>query len=190
MFDLDANPAAIAAGLGSDPVLAPLLRACPGIRAPGCSSLFEATVRAIVGQQVSTAAARSICARLALACSPDPQQPLFPRAGALAALEDDHFPMPGRRRAALQALCRQYQAREELLDLDALADAQGVGPWTLDMVRMRGAGEPDAFPRRDLGLERAWTALGGGEITLTEQARQWRPWRAYAANLLWRSLTP
>jgi len=190
MFDLDANPAAIAAGLGGDPVLGPLLRACPGVRAPGCGSLFEATVRAIVGQQVSTAAARGICARLALACSPDPQHPLFPGAASLAALEPDHFPMPGQRRATLQALCRRYSACEELLDLDALGDAKGVGPWTLDMVRMRGAGEPDAFPRRDLGLERAWRTLGGSEIALSKQAEHWRPWRAYAANLLWRSLAP
>ena len=190
MFDLDANPAAIGTVLGSDPLLAPLLRACPGIRTPGCGSLFEASVRAIVGQQVSTAAARSICARLALACAPDSGHPTFPRAAALAALEPDHFPMPGRRRAALQALCQQHSGGEELLDLDALAAAAGVGPWTLDMVRMRGAGEPDAFPRRDLGLERAWQALGGSAAALSEHAEHWRPWRAYAANLLWRSLAP
>ena len=187
MFDLDANPAAIAATLGRDPSLAPLLRAFPGIRAPGAWSLYESAVRAVIGQQVSTLAARGICARLAAATSEDPEHLVFPPARALASLGDSHFPMPGRRRETLRGLCLQFSGREELLDLESLASTPGIGPWTLAMVAMRGAGDPDAFPTRDLGLERAWEGIAASGPALREQTALWRPWRSYAANLLWRS---
>ena len=186
MFDLDANPAAIADTLGRDPSLAPLLALFPGIRAPGAWSLYESTVRAIVGQQVSTLAARGIISRLAAATSADQDQRTFPPAGALALLEDSHFPMPGRRRETLKDICRQFSASDEL-DLDTLAAAGGVGPWTVAMVAMRGAGDPDAFPQRDLGLEKAWQGIAPNGRSLKDQAPLWRPWRSYAANLLWRS---
>ena len=188
MFDLDANPAAIAEALAGDPLLEPLLHTCPGVRAPGWPTLYEATVRAIVGQQISTVAARSICARLTQACAGDARHPVFPSAAAIAELDNDHFPMPARRRESLQALCRQYRGREEQLDCAALEGAQGVGAWTLALAGMRGSGDPDVFPARDLGLERAWQALGGSDQALTRHAGRWRPWRTYAANLLWRSL--
>lgn len=189
MFDLDANPWAIAETLGRDPSLAPLLRAYPGIRAPGSWSFYESAIRAIIGQQVSTVAARSICGRLAAATSEDPDHMVFPSASTLSALDDSHFPMPGRRRETLRQLCDQYGGREDTLDLTALAATKGVGPWTLAMVAMRGAGDPDAFPTRDLGLENAWREVGNNkEGKLPEHALSWRPWRSYAANLLWRSL--
>lgn len=187
MFDLDANPAAIAATLGRDPYLAPLLRAFPGIRAPGSWSLYESAVRTIVGQQVSTLAARGICSRLAAAASVDPEYPVFPTARALAALDDSHFPMPGRRRETLRTLCREFAGREEQLDLTTLAATRGVGPWTVAMVAMRGAGDPDIFPGGDLGLDRAWRDISAGKCSLRDQIPHWRPWRSYAANLLWRS---
>jgi AraC family transcriptional regulator of adaptative response / DNA-3-methyladenine glycosylase II len=76
------------------------------------------------------------------------------------------------------------------LDLDTLAALKGVGPWTVAMVSMRGAGHPDTFPGKDLGLEQAWQKLAGGNIALQHHAAGWRPWRSYAANLLWRSLSP
>ncbi len=189
MFDLDANPAAIRDSLGHDPSLARLLQAFPGVRAPGTWSLYESAVRAIVGQQVSTLAARSICARLAAATADNPDHLVFPSAGALAALDDSHFPMPGRRRETLGSLCRAYAGTEEQLQLASLAAIRGVGPWTLAMVAMRGAGEPDVFPARDLGLEKAWQEISGGRTTLQDQSAHWRPWRSYAANLLWRSLS-
>jgi AraC family transcriptional regulator of adaptative response / DNA-3-methyladenine glycosylase II len=188
MFDLDANPGAIAQTLGRDPALAPSLRAYPGIRAPGSWSLYESAIRAIIGQQVSTVAARSICGRLAAATSVDPGHKVFPPASALAALDNSHFPMPGRRRDTLRQLCSQFAGREDTLDLTALAAIKGVGPWTVAMVAMRGAGDPDAFPTRDLGLEKAWQEAAAGADTLPSHALQWRPWRSYAANLLWRSL--
>ena len=189
-FDLDAAPAMIAGQLGADPVIAPLLDRCPGIRAPGHGSLYEAAVRAIVGQQVSTAGARSICARLATAAG-ETDNPAFPDARSLARLGDDHFPMPGRRRESLRALGRQFEGREDKLDLAALSGLSGVGPWTLAMAGMRGSGDPDSFPAGDLGLQKAWQANTPGGVSLQQHAdTHWRPWRAYAANLLWRSLSP
>jgi AraC family transcriptional regulator of adaptative response / DNA-3-methyladenine glycosylase II len=188
MFDLDANPAAIAETLGRDPSLAQLLRTYPGIRAPGSWSLYESAIRSIIGQQVSTVAARSICSRLAATTSDDPDHKVFPSASALAALDDGHFPMPGRRRDTLRQICSQFSDREDALDLTALAATKGVGPWTVAMVAMRGAGDPDAFPTRDLGLEKAWKDTATGANKLQNDALKWRPWRSYAANLLWRSL--
>ena len=189
MFDLDANPAVICDTLQQDPTLGALLEAYPGVRAPGHWSLYESLVRAIVGQQISTAAARGICARLAAVTAADPDHPVFPSASALAGLDRDHLPMPGRRREALRGLCRQFSGREEQLDLAALTGAPGVGPWTLALVAMRGAGDPDAFPARDLGLARAWQDATGNNSPLLAHSEHWRPWRSYGANLLWRSLS-
>ena len=188
MFDLDANPEDIAGHLQVDPVLAPLSRRSPGARSPGHWSLYESAVRAIVGQQVSTVAARTVLSRLAKACAKD-DTVTFPAAADLASLPDDHFPMPGRRRDTLRSLCRQFANSEDTLDLDALAALKGVGPWTVAMVAVRGAGDPDVFPTGDLGLERTWAALPGSHGKLNDAARNWRPWRSYAANLLWRNYT-
>ncbi|MEH6636028.1 MAG: AlkA N-terminal domain-containing protein [Halioglobus sp.] len=189
MFDLDANPGMIRDTLGQDPLLAPLLNDGADIRAPGHWSLFESSIRAIVGQQVSTVAARSICGRLAATTSADPQHIVFPTAAAIAALDDSHFPMPGRRRDTLRSLCTQFSGREDELDLTALAALKGVGPWTVAMVAMRGSGDPDIFPPKDLGLVNAWKTLSGEDTPLQDHSIHWRPWRAYAANLLWRSLS-
>ncbi|QFU74702.1 DNA-3-methyladenine glycosylase 2 family protein [Halioglobus maricola] len=188
MFDLDANPDIIQQSLGTSTELQPLLAQSPGSRSPGHWSLFEASVRAIVGQQVSTVAARSICSRFASACSTG-EQPTFPTAAGLAALEDSEFPMPGRRRETLQALCTAFSGREDQLTLTDLASFKGVGPWTVAMAAIRGAGEPDVFPLGDLGLVKAWEALGGEKNALKTDCEQWSPWRSYAANLLWRSLS-
>ena len=138
--------------------------------------------------QVSTAAARSICGRLALACS-GPDHTLFPTAAGIAALDDSHFPMPGRRRETLRALCSGFAGREEQLTLEALAELKGVGPWTTAMAAIRGCGDPDVFPLGDLGLIRAWQQQGGEAGDLKTISANWSPWRSYAANLLWRSLS-
>lgn len=189
MFDLDANPAAVQASLSADARLAPLLQLYPGIRSPGFWSPFEAATRAVVGQQVSTAAARGILARLAHAAG-SAAGPAFPGPTALQTLGDAHFPMPTRRRATLRALgkaCAQADKDTAELDLQALAALPGVGPWTMAMASMRGTGDPDSMPDGDLGLRKAWRACAGSD-PLPEAAKCWRPWRAYAANLLWRSL--
>jgi AraC family transcriptional regulator of adaptative response / DNA-3-methyladenine glycosylase II len=193
MFDLDANPAAIHAVLGHDPRLAPLLRRIPGIRSTGHWSLYEASIRGIVGQQISTQAARGVLARLSIAGRRDtqssefPATAVFPAAAAIAALDDADFPMPSRRRETLRALADDCSGREDALEIDALAALKGVGPWTIAMATMRGNGDPDTFPLKDLGLEKAWARLAGPDISLQHQSASWRPWRSYAANLLWRS---
>jgi AraC family transcriptional regulator of adaptative response / DNA-3-methyladenine glycosylase II len=188
MFDLDANPAAIHEVLGQDRRLAPLLKRFPGIRSTGHWSLYEASIRGIVGQQISTQAARGVIARLAACASSDADSVTFPSAMAIAALSDKRFPMPGRRRETLRALCQYCSGREDELDIDAVAAVKGVGPWTVAMVAMRGNGQPDIFPNKDLGLERAWARLPGGHTGMQDHLASWRPWRSYAANLLWRSL--
>ena len=188
MFDLDANPGIIGDVLGRDPQLAPLLAEWPGIRAPGSWSMYESSIRAVVGQQISTEAARGVCARLASACTRAGEIMEFPRPAELATLADSHFPMPASRRRTLQTLAAGCIDREDELDLASLETLRGIGPWTLAMVGMRGAGDPDAFPLGDLGVVKAWEKLDSKE-TLKSRSNQWRPWRAYAANLLWRSLS-
>ncbi len=193
MFDLDANPAVIAGTLASDPALAGVVEQFPGVRSPCHASPFEAAVRAIVGQQVSVAAARTVLSRIAEAGSPPGQPRAFPTAAAIAALPDDRLAMPSRRRASLRALCAAYTGCEGTLTAAGLAAIPGVGPWTRSLVAMRGFGDPDAFPAGDLGLARAWERLAtaGGQSPAAPMPTQgWRPWGSYAANLLWRSLTP
>jgi AraC family transcriptional regulator of adaptative response / DNA-3-methyladenine glycosylase II len=189
MFDLDANPAAIHQVLEQDRKLAPLLQRFPGIRCTGHWSLYESAVRGIVGQQISTQAARGVIARLAAATGFEDEPGMFPGAAAIARLDDEQFPMPGRRRETLRSLSQICSEREDELNIDAVAALRGVGPWTIAMVAMRGLGQPDVFPHKDLGLERAWEQFSGDRLTLTDHTEHWRPWRSYAANLLWRSLS-
>ncbi|MFV0276848.1 MAG: AlkA N-terminal domain-containing protein, partial [Parahaliea sp.] len=190
MFDLDANPQVIAEVLYRENALRPLLNAWPGVRSPVYWSVAEATVRAIVGQQVSIGAARTVCARLAGACATAAGDSVtdFPSPSALATLPDSEFAMPSRRRDSLKAVCHLLeQVSPEQLP-GALARQRGIGPWTLNMMAMRGLGDPDCFPVKDLGLLRAWEALAPGAQPLHRAAERWRPFGAYAANLLWRSL--
>ena len=189
MFDLDANPAAIHQVLGQDRQLAPLLKQFSGIRSTGHWSLYEAAVRGIVGQQISTQAARGVLSRLAASAGSNDDAIMFPPAAAIAALDNDQFPMPGRRRETLRALCQSCSGHEDDLVMETAAGLKGVGPWTMAMLAMRGDGQPDNFPNKDLALERAWSRLSTGSIDLQEQSARWRPWRCYAANLLWRSLS-
>ncbi|WP_116366853.1 AlkA N-terminal domain-containing protein [Parahaliea mediterranea] len=184
MFDLDANPAAIGEVLGRDAALGTLLQRFAGVRSPVVWSPTEATVRAIVGQQVSIGAARTVCARLASACGAAD----FTEPAAIAALPDTAFAMPTRRRQSLRAACQLLDDCPEDALLPALAALPGIGPWTLAMVAMRGLGEPDVFPAGDLGLIKAWNALPNNGRQLKDAAGHWQPFGAYAANLLWRSL--
>lgn len=186
MFDLDANPTVIAQHLSQDSALATLISRYPGIRSPVKWSPEESAIRAIIGQQVSTLAARSICARLARTIQPDETIRTFPTAAALANLDDTHFPMPGRRRETLQNLQATAVKNGELC-VEAFAAAKGIGPWTMAMLAMRGYGDPDAFPETDLGLLQAWEKLKPTE-KLKQASKRWAPWRSYAANLLWRTL--
>jgi AraC family transcriptional regulator of adaptative response / DNA-3-methyladenine glycosylase II len=202
LLDLDADPAAPAAVLASDPVLAPLVAARPGLRAPGTVDPAETAVRAVLGQQVSLAAARTLAGRLVAACGPPlatPAGPLTHRFPGPAAIADEAVlaavGMPRSRRRTLLELCTRLAAGELVLDPAAdpatvredLLAVPGIGPWTADYVLLRALGDPDAFPAGDLGLRRAARALGlpDDAAGLEARAERWRPWRRYAAHHLW-----
>jgi AraC family transcriptional regulator, regulatory protein of adaptative response / DNA-3-methyladenine glycosylase II len=201
LLDLDADPAAVDAHLAGDPMLAPLVAAVPGRRIPRTVDGHELAIRAVVGQQVSTAAARTHAGRLVRAHGSAVDDPvgglthLFPTAEALADLDPRVVAMPASRRAALHALATAVASGE--IELGAGADREaarrqlstlpGLGPWTVETIAMRALGDPDAFLPTDLGVRGAATELGlpSSPAALTARAVRWRPWRSYAVQHLW-----
>jgi AraC family transcriptional regulator of adaptative response / DNA-3-methyladenine glycosylase II len=185
MFDLFADPQTISEHLGRDPLLSPYVKRWPGIRVPGAWDPFELAVRAVVGQQVSVAAATTLMGRLAEAYgkpieTSDPSlRLLFPDAKRLARARIGG--MPATRAETIRAI-----AGADIDSVAGLVQIRGVGPWTANYIAMRALAEPDAFPVGDLALRRA--AGGVTDRELARLAEAWRPWRAYAAMLLWRSL--
>jgi len=182
LFDLFADPDTIGEDL-SRAGLDELVRRWPGLRVPGAWDLFELAVRAVVGQQVSVAAATTLMGRIAARYGTaietgDPALTLvFPDPILLRSAPIDG--MPATRAETIRAL-----AAADLEQLADLTTIRGVGPWTASYIAMR-RGDPDAFPQGDLVLRKA-----AGNITereLLARAEAWRPWRAYAAILLWRS---
>lgn len=201
LFDLDADPEAVDETLSKDEALAPLVLKAPGRRVPRTVDEAEMALRVVLGQQVSTAAARTHAGRLASLGTPveDTEGGLthaFPDPATLAGAAT--FNGPARRRQSLGTLarlladgaidigpgCDRDRARAEL------ARVPGLGPWSIEMVAMRAMGDPDAFPVGDLGLHRAAAGLGlpSAPAALRARAERWRPWRAYAVQYLWSSL--
>ena len=172
-FDLLADPVAIASALGADATLAPCVRRRPGLRVPGAWDGFELAVRAVLGQQVSVAAATTLAGRLArvhgtpLATGDDGLACVFPAAATLATANLDGLGITGARIATIRALATEIAAGR--LELSAAADPDstnaalsalpGIGPWTAAYIAMRVLRVPDAFPAADLGLRRAYGAL-------------------------------
>jgi len=201
LLDLDADPVAIDALLGADEALAPLVAKSPGRRVPRTTDPAELAIRAVLGQQVSTAAARRLAARLVTAHGEPVEDAdgalthLFPTVSALAELDPETLAMPRSRRATVLALVAALAAGELELDVGGdweraraqLAAVPGVGPWTGELVAMRALGDPDAFVATDLGVRRAASELGlpSTPAALTTRATPWRPWRAYAVQYLW-----
>ena len=201
LFDLDADPAAIASHLARDPALARRLRRLPGLRVPGAWDGFELAVRAILGQQITVAGATALAGRLVerwgrpLARGDGSLGALFPAAADLAAADLEGVGLPGARARAIRALAAAVRDGE--LELDAPGDPAraatrlealpGVGPWTVGYVALRALGEPDAFPHGDLGLRRSLAGSGDplSPRELEARAEPWRPWRGYAAMALW-----
>ncbi|MBG0827981.1 DNA-3-methyladenine glycosylase 2 family protein [Planomonospora sp. ID67723] len=211
LLDLDADPEAISSALGAT-ALGPLVEARPGLRVPGAWDGFELAVRAVVGQQISVAGARTLLGRItaragrpavptavptATASPPADPAPegevarLFPAAGQLLEADLDGLGLTGRRVATLKALAGRVADGE--IDLDGaqepaetvarLLEVPGIGPWTAGYVALRALRDPDAWPEGDLVLRRAMACLGiPGDHT-----ERWRPWRAYAALHLWNS---
>ncbi len=209
LLDLDADPVAVDEALGSDPLLGGLVRRCPGRRVPGTVDGTELAIRAIIGQQVTVSAARTIAGRLAaltgrpiFGVAPPTTDPpgtsvthVFPSADDLAALDPAKLPMPSSRGRALVAVASEVAAGRMTIgpgsDPDELAARltaiRGVGPWTTAYVAMRALGNPDAFMPGDLGVRRAIRKLGqpDGPADVDRIAERWRPWRAYAIAHLW-----
>lgn len=204
-FDLDAEPTVIDAALSADPALAPLVAARPGLRVPGTFDGFELVIRAIYGQQVSVAGARTSLGRLATTFGPPLERPaggvthLFPSATQVAAIPLESFGMPRTRAATIRRVAELVDAGELRLDgtepaertLATLAEVRGIGPWTLAYVAMRALGDRDAFIAGDLGVRRAAAELSlpSSPKELIAHAERWRPWRAYAVIHLWHAGT-
>ncbi|MCU1351168.1 MAG: transcriptional regulator, AraC family, partial [Acidimicrobiales bacterium] len=204
MLDLDADPVAVDDLLGRDPLLGALVAARPGLRSPGVADGAELAVRAVIGQQVSVAGARTIAGRLTAAlgttlASPDGALThRFPTAEQLAAADPAVFPMPASRARGLHALAEALASGRLVLDPGAdraevsaaLQALPGIGPWTAAYVALRALGDPDVFLATDLGVRRGLEALGvpGTPREAAATARAWRPWRSYALHHLWVSL--
>lgn len=202
LFDLDADPVAVDGALGADPLLAPLVAATPGRRAPGHVDGSELAIRAVLGQQISVAGARTLATRLVTRYGqPLPGGPedgltaVFPTAETLADADPTEWPMPRSRARALSALATALATGRLTLDPGAdreeterrLLALPGIGPWTAAYVRMRALGDPDAFLPTDLGVRHGLAHLGaaGDPAAATDRAKRWRPWRSYAVSLLW-----
>jgi AraC family transcriptional regulator of adaptative response / DNA-3-methyladenine glycosylase II len=201
LLDLDADPLAVDDVLGADPALAALVDGAPGRRVPASPDAPETAARAVLGQQVSVAGARTLTARVvALAGTPlsEPVGTLthaFPRPEALAEADLSAVGLTGARRRTLTGLaaalaegrvaldpgCDREEAARDLLALP------GIGPWTASLVVMRGLGDPDVWLPGDLALRRSLAALGSSDA---DAATRWRPWRSYAAMHLWALAAP
>lgn len=201
VFDLDADTAAIDAALAADPLLGAEVARAPGVRVPGVVDGFELAVRAVLGQQISVAAARGIAGRLVA----DHGKPLdvqvggvthkFPTADALADVDAAAFPVPRSRQRTLHELAAGAADGRIMLDAGAERDetertllaVTGIGPWTAGYVRMRALADPDVFLATDLGVRQALRTAGlpGGASEAAALAERWRPWRSYAQMRLW-----
>ena len=210
IFDLDVSPEDVARVLARDKFLKPLLRKQPGIRVPGVWNGFELCVRAILGQQVSVAAATTLSGRLASRYGeplgiripdvdandtpslvfPGPEKLLRARLGDLGIIESRAETI---RRVARQVIDGHidFDPSQDVDDFCRdLTAIRGIGEWTAQYIAMRALKDPDAFPHADLGLLRAFDKPGGERLKPSElkaRAEAWRPWRAYAALLLWSS---
>ncbi len=197
LFDLEGDPAAIGAVLG------PLATERPGLRVPGSFDGFEMSVRAILGQQVSVAAARTMAGRLAVRFGARISVPvpslscLFPKPDRIARAtvqEIGRLGITGQRARTLIALAQAVVSGDLRLEpggrveetLGQLRKIPGVGEWTVQYIAMRALAWPDAFPHTDLGLRKALGENNPGKIL--ELTEKWRPWRAYAALHLWSTL--
>lgn len=215
LADLDADPVAVAEHLRRDDALATLVAAAPGRRVPGAVDGAELAIRAVVGQQVSVAAARTLAARIvARHGPPHPHSPCaaqvhdarvssawvthcFPAAEVLAVADLDGLGLTRGRIRTIHAVADAIATGKVELDPGAdrlelrarLVDLAGVGPWTAEYVALRALGDPDAFPATDLGLRAGARAVGLAPGELATRAEAWRPWRAYAALHLWHAAT-
>jgi len=195
-LDLAADPDLIDRALTADALLAPLVRARPGLRVPGAVDGTETAVCAVLGQQVSLRAASTFAARLVEAFGAPAPEGLtaFPRPEVLAEAGPDAVrAVTGVTNARARAVHAVACAVSEGLVLDPGSDRDlarrrllalpGIGPWTADYLALRALGDPDAFPADDLVLRRALEVPTA--VSAEARAEAWRPWRGYAAMHVW-----
>ena len=201
LLDLDADPCQVRDAFAGDGLLGALALARPGLRVPGSVDGEETAMRAVLGQQVSVAGARTLAGRLVQRYGtplPHPHGTLthaFPDAARLASLEPAALALPASRARALITLAQALAEGRVVLDPGAdredvsrrLLALKGVGPWTVQYLRMRALGDPDAFLPSDLGVRRAFERLGhrADPASALGLSERWRPWRAYAVQYLW-----
>ncbi|MFD6178197.1 MULTISPECIES: AlkA N-terminal domain-containing protein [unclassified Isoptericola] len=217
LLDLDSDPAAVDATLADDAALAPLVARTPGLRVPGTVDPHEIVVRAIVGQQISVAAARTHLSRLAAGAGTtyDSAVPgltrLFPTPAQVAASAADHLRLPARSLATVTDSARALDDGSLAVGVGddgdslraALVARRGIGPWTAAYVAMRVLRDPDAWLDGDVALLAGAAAAGivlpgaGDDApraarsrALAVRAERWAPWRSYAAMHLWRAALP
>ena len=203
LLDLDASPQAIGAHLQRDPLLRKVVRAWPGLRFPGTWGVFEMLVRAIVGQQISVPAARTVLGRLVAefgeTLEPEPENAdlpdrLFPEAHTLAGVTLQPYGLNTARAQTISRVAELFAEDPHFVNLSMPAAAarerllgiRGIGPWTVEYVLLRALRYPDAFPAADLGGLRAAGIDTPRE--LEKRAERWRPWRGYALLYLWKML--
>ncbi len=205
MFDVDADPAAIMQTLGRDRRMRTWVKRWPGQRLPGAWDGFELGVRAVLGQQISVAAARTLAARIVERFGTAHQASAAAGLGAMfpppAALADAPLESIGLTRARAETIRGLAQACiDGQIDFSAhqtleetvtrLCALRGIGMWTAQYIAMRAHSHPDAFPAGDLVLRKiAGEGTPISERTMESIAESWRPWRAYAVMLLWRSVS-
>lgn len=203
MFDVDADPRELSDAFRRSELLGPLIRRWPGQRLPGAWDGFELAVRAVLGQQVSVAAARTLAARVAATYgtpyadgAATGLSALFPAPQALAEAPLEQQGITRARAATIRGLAQAvldgrlaFRSEQPLEAFERdLVSLPGIGPWTTHYIAMRALAQPDAFPAADLILRR--TAGQGRTLSTREleaMSQAWRPWRAYAVMLLWRA---
>jgi AraC family transcriptional regulator, regulatory protein of adaptative response / DNA-3-methyladenine glycosylase II len=205
LFDLGADVQTINRHLSADRALARLVKQRPGLRSPGGWDGFEVAVRAVLGQQISVAAARRLAGQLVLRHG----RPLplayrihsslsrgFPTASRLALAPVIGLAMPAARLETLRAVAEATVSNPNLFQpfgkidetVSHLRSIRGIGEWTAHYIALRALRESDAFPAGDLGILRGAASIAGENLTrnrLVDRAESWRPWRAYAAQHLW-----
>src|SRR6266480_6041695 len=205
LLDLDADPLSVVEVLSKDRRLSSIVKKRPGLRAPGAVDGTELAIQAVLGQQVSLAAARTLASRLVTAHGDvikiaDPTLThLFPHAEAIAEADLARLGVPATRRATLRAVARAVADGTLALDPGAdrtetyhqLVQLPGIGEWTAGYIVMRALGDPDTFLPSDLGIKKAVARLGIGSNAraISDHAVAWRPWRSYATHQLWATLS-
>ncbi|WP_192558827.1 DNA-3-methyladenine glycosylase family protein [Pseudomonas allokribbensis] len=198
LFDLDADLPTMQRHLAADPLLAPLIAERPGLRVPGAWDGLELAFRAVLGQQITVVGAIRLAGKMVaqygepLRSSVSGLTHVFPQAAVLAVADLAALGMPKSRGRTLSGVA-QALLDDPLLFASGTARLlalHGIGDWTAQYIALRQLRDMDGFPTGDVGLLRALEVLEGARMTareLTARAEDWRPFRGYAAQVLWTS---